>query len=65
MRKTVLISEETATGVRETMVGPLAEEMIRLRDALRMIANLPMPEQDDMLSANMRKIASEALSIVV
>jgi len=34
----------------------------RLRFALRVIAALPISEQDDMMAANMRKIAQEALS---
>lgn len=34
----------------------------RIKSALRTIADMPMPEQDNMLSANMRKVASEALN---
>ena len=37
------------------------EEASRLERALRTIASLPMPEQDNMLSANMRAIAKRAL----
>ena len=33
----------------------------RLRFALRVIANLPVSEQDDLMAANMRKIAQDAL----
>lgn len=47
------------------IVGELDQEAAnaieRLRFALRVIAALPLIEQDNMLSANMRKIAQEAL----
>lgn len=34
----------------------------KLHAALETIATLPMPEQDNMLSANMRKIAADAIT---
>jgi hypothetical protein len=33
-----------------------------LRGALRLIAEFPIPEQDNMVAANMRRIAKEALA---
>lgn len=33
-----------------------------LEGMLRVIANMPIPEQDDMLAANMRKLATDGLS---
>ena len=45
-----------------TDVMLLLKERNNLRIALRTIAEMPINEQDDMLSANMRKIASGALS---
>lgn len=38
-----------------------ATELERLAFALRVIANLPVSEQDNLMAANMRKIAREAL----
>jgi len=34
----------------------------RLHVALRLIADMPMPEQDNMLSGNMRKVAVDVLA---
>jgi hypothetical protein len=44
----------------ETPPEALAE-VDRLRFALRVIAYLPVEEQDNLMAANMRKIAREAL----
>jgi hypothetical protein len=41
-----------------TDTGKLLVALITIRD-------MPMPEQDDMLSANMRQIAKEALKVHV
>lgn len=38
-----------------------AETIRSLRFALRVIARLPVAEQDDMMAANMRKIAKEVV----
>jgi hypothetical protein len=38
-------------------------EIERLRLALRTIRDLPIPEQDNMIAANMRAIAREALKL--
>jgi hypothetical protein len=43
--------------------GDWESEAIRLRQALVCIRDLPIPEQDNMLSANMRAIAAEAVKI--
>ena len=37
-------------------------EITVLREALIVIRDMPIPEQDNMLSASMRKVAAEALS---
>lgn len=42
-----------------------AKEIERQAFALKTIATLPMVEQDSMLSANMRKIAQDALAVRV
>ena len=39
-----------------------ADEIERLRTALRLIQEMPVPNQDDMLSHNMRAIARDALA---
>lgn len=41
----------------------LMRENARLCQALRAIAEMPIPEQDNMLAANMRKIALDALAV--
>lgn len=42
----------------------LKAKMAIVRAALVVIAELPMPEQDDMLSANMRQLAISALAVI-
>ena len=56
MRLHVMDHEQTATEVAQGI------EIARLRMALRTIADLPIPEQDNMLGANMRYIALKALA---
>jgi hypothetical protein len=48
-------------GHEEATIDLMREEA-RLRVALMAIRDMPMSEQDDMLSANMRKIAADALA---
>lgn len=43
------------------LVAALNRDGVRWRTALLAIRDMPIPEQDNMLSANMRKIAVEAL----
>jgi hypothetical protein len=38
-----------------------AADLDRLRAALKLIADFPIPEQDNMIAINMRRIAREAL----
>ena len=47
---------------RWTNLVALLDRVAALEMALRVIAELPMPAQDNMVAANMRKIAREALT---
>lgn len=55
------IRKHAGDGYGPATIIALCDEIERFRLALRVIATLPTPEQDNMLSANMRKVAAEAI----
>jgi hypothetical protein len=57
------MNADQTTTTDPAWTGDWKSEAIRLRQALVCIRDLPIPEQDNMLSANMRAIAAEAVKI--